>query len=353
MNQYLYIAIAVVCAFCISVLLTPVIRTLAYRLKVTDIPKDNRRMHTKEMPLMGGLAIFLAFVVTTLIFCEIDKRVIGMLLGAVFIVVTGIIDDKYDMNAFLKLFLQIVAAVIAVLSGISMDHLTFFGTTIDFGAFSGVVSVIWIVALTNAINLIDGLDGLSCGVSTIASVTLFISLLHTYTPVNVIMMIAILAGSCMGFLPFNFNPAKIFMGDTGALFLGYTMSVLSILGCFKFNAIVSLWVPFLIFALPIVDTAFAFTRRILHGQSPFTADRGHLHHRLIDRGFDQKHAVLILYAVSGISGISAILISIGNFYGGLAVIAVALVILYLNMLYSSEKKENDPAAAKNTETNNK
>lgn len=340
MDINLYMIIAALCSFCISISLTPVIRTLAYKFKVTDVPKDKRRMHTKEMPLMGGLAIFLAFAVVTLIFCEIDKRVIGMLLGATLIVVTGIIDDKYDMNAFLKLFLEIASAVIAVMSGITMEHITLFGRTIQFGALSGIVSVFWIVALTNAINLIDGLDGLSCGVSTIASITLLISLLSSDTPSNIIVMIAILAGACIGFLPFNFNPARIFMGDTGALFLGYTMSVLSIFGLFKFNAIVSLWVPFLVFALPIVDTAFAFTRRILKGQSPFTADRGHLHHRLIDRGFDQKHAVLILYAISGISGIAAILISIGKFVGGVLVLLIALAVLYLNMLFSSEKKED-------------
>ncbi len=341
--------IAAVLAFCISISLTPVIRTLAYKFKVTDVPKDNRRMHKKEMPLMGGLAIFLAFSISVLLFCEIDKKVIGMLLGAAIVVVTGIIDDKYDMNAFLKLFLQIAAAVTAVLSGISMEHITIFDKTIDFGAFSGVVSVIWIVALTNAINLIDGLDGLSCGVSTIASAVLLLSLLHTDTPANIIVMIAVLTGSCLGFLPFNFNPARIFMGDTGALFLGYTLSVLSIFGLFKFNAIVSIWVPFLVFALPIVDTAFAFTRRILRGQSPFTADRGHLHHRLIDRGFDQKHAVLILYAISGISGISAILISIGKVFAGAMVIVIALAVLYLNMLFSSERKEEVQVIKKSPE----
>ena len=339
MNPALYMLIAALCAFCISVTLTPVVRTLAFRLKVTDIPKDNRRMHKKEMPLMGGLAIFFAFVVTTFVFCGVDKKIVGMLAGATLIVITGIIDDKYDMNAFLKLFLQIASAIIAVLSGITMERITFMERSLEFGPYAGLVTVIWIVALTNAINLIDGLDGLSCGISTIASITLLVSLLHTDTPVNVIVMIAVLAGSCVGFLPFNFNPAKIFMGDTGALFLGYTLSVLSILGCFKLNAVVSISVPFLVFALPLVDTAFAFTRRILSGKSPFTADRGHLHHRLIDRGFDQKHAVLILYAVSAVAGIAAILVSIGKIVGGAVIIFVPLAILYLNMLFSNGVRE--------------
>ena len=345
----LYLVIAILCAFCISVAFTPVIRVLAFKFKVTDVPKDNRRMHKKEMPLMGGLAIFVAFLISTLIFCRLDMRIAGMLLGATLIVVTGIIDDKYEMRAVVKLLLQVSAAVIAVLSGIEMDYINLFGKIIEFGKFSGIVTVVWIVALTNAINLIDGLDGLSCGISAISSVTLLVSLIHTDTPFGVILMIGILAGSCMGFLPFNFNPAKIFMGDTGALFLGYSLSVLSIMGYFKLNAIVTFWVPFLVFALPLVDTTFAFVRRILTGRSPFSADRGHLHHRLIDRGYDQKHAVLILYAVSGISGIAAILMSMGNFVGGLVVLCAAVVVLVLNMVFTTDVIEQDTAEAKKTD----
>jgi UDP-GlcNAc:undecaprenyl-phosphate GlcNAc-1-phosphate transferase len=295
-------------------------------------------MHTVEMPLMGGLAIFLAFVAGVFVFCKVDTKVIGMLLGALLIVITGIIDDKYDMNAFLKLFFQIAAALIAIFSGIVIEQIDLFGHVIIFGKFSGAVTLLWIVLLTNAINLIDGLDGLSCGVSTISCFTLLISLaFHLETPYFVLLLIGILAGSCLGFLPFNFNPAKIFMGDTGALFLGYIMSVLSILGCFKLDALVSFWVPFLIFALPLLDTAFAFIRRILKGKSPFSADRGHVHHRLIDKGFDQRHSVLLLYAISGISGISAILISLNNYVGGAAMFVVAVTVLILNLVFGTDK----------------
>ncbi len=345
----LYLFVAALCAFCISVALTPVIRVLAFKFKVTDVPKDGRRMHKKEMPLMGGLAMFFAFLISTVIFCNLDVKTVGMLLGATLIVVTGIIDDKYEMKAIIKLLLQIAAAVIAVLSGIEMDYINLFGHIIEFGAWSGLVTVVWIVALTNAINLIDGLDGLSCGISTISSFTLLISLIHTDTPFAVIVMIGILAGSCLGFLPFNFNPAKIFMGDTGALFLGYTLSVLSIMGYFKLNAIVTFWVPFLVFALPLIDTTFAFARRILTGRSPFSADRGHLHHRLIDRGYDQKHAVLILYAVSGISGISAVLMSIGKFVGGVVMLCVALAVLLLNLAFADEKNKDTQTQENKTE----
>ena len=337
-NSPLYLLIAIICAFFISVTLTPIVRVFAFKFKVTDVPKDNRRMHKKEMPLMGGLAIFFAFFLCTLIFCEVDKKIIGLLLGAAIIVVTGIIDDKYDLKPAFKFVMQLSSAIIAYLSGISIQQINIFGKIIDFEVLGidGLITVIWIVALTNAINLIDGLDGLSCGVSTISSFTLLVSLIYTDTPFSVIVLIGILAGSCLGFLPFNFNPAKIFMGDTGALFLGYCMSVLSILGCFKLNALVSFWVPFLIFALPLLDTAFAFIRRILTGRSPFSADRGHVHHRLIDKGFDQKHSVMLLYAVSGISGVSAILISIDNYIGGAAMFAVAIAVLVLNLVYGSD-----------------
>ncbi len=338
-NAFYGIVIAFICSFLISVTTTPVIRTLAFKFKVTDVPKDGRRMHKKEMPLAGGVAIWLAFTVGVLIFCKPTMETYAMLMGNLVIVVTGIIDDKFNMNAFVKLFLQIAAAIIAVLGGIQIEQLNLFGHTLEFGSWAPVVSVIWIVALCNAINLIDGLDGLSCGVSTIAATTLLLTLIGTDTDISVICMIVILVGSCMGFLPFNFNPARIFMGDTGALFLGYTLAVLSIQGCFKLNGIISFWVPMLVFALPLADTTFAFARRILTGHSPFHPDRGHLHHKLIDKGFDQKHAVMILYAVSCILGIAAILFSFGWTVRALSVAGCAVIILLGNLNFSFERKD--------------
>lgn len=359
LNTIYGIVIAFACAFFISVTTTPVVRTLAFKFGVTDIPKDNRRMHKKEMPLMGGVAIFAAFTVSVLIFCKPTVPTVTMLIGNLVIVITGIIDDKYDINAFVKLFLQIAASLIAVCGGITIEQINILGFDIEFGVFAPLVTVLWITAITNAVNLIDGLDGLSCGVSTISAATLLVTLIRTDTDINVICMIAILVGACMGFLPFNFNPARIFMGDTGALFLGYTLGVLSIQGCFKLNGIISFWVPILIFALPLADTTFAFLRRILTGKSPFHADRGHLHHKLIDKGFDQKHAVMILYAVSGMLGIAAILFSFGWTLKALIMAAAAIVILYGNLYFSFERKDisasqqaqiakDTPLAAENT-----
>ena len=359
LNTIYGIVIAFACAFFISVTTTPVVRTLAFKFGVTDIPKDNRRMHKKEMPLMGGVAIFAAFTVSVLLFCKPTVPTVTMLIGNLVIVITGIIDDKYDINAFVKLFLQIAASLIAVCGGITIEQINILGFDIEFGVFAPLVTVLWITAITNAVNLIDGLDGLSCGVSTISAATLLVTLIRTDTDINVICMIAILVGACMGFLPFNFNPARIFMGDTGALFLGYTLGVLSIQGCFKLNGIISFWVPILIFAIPLADTTFAFLRRILTGKSPFHADRGHLHHKLIDKGFDQKHAVMILYAVSGMLGIAAILFSFGWTLKALIMAAAAIVILYGNLYFSFERKDisasqqaqiakDTPLAAENT-----
>lgn len=338
-NSIFGIAIAFVCAFFISVTTTPVVRSLAFMFNVTDVPKDNRRMHRKEMPLMGGLAIFLAFTITVLLFCKITVPTLAMLLGNLVIVVAGIIDDKYDLNPIGKLAMQILASVIVICGGITIQQINLFGKIIEFKEFAPLVTFIWIIALTNAVNLIDGLDGLSCGVSTISATTLLLTLINSDTDINVICMIAILVGSCTGFLPFNFNPARIFMGDTGAMFLGFTLAVLSVQGCFKLDGIISFWVPILAFALPLADTAFAFLRRILKGTSPFKADRGHLHHKLIDKGFDQKHAVMILYAVSGILGVASILFSFGWTIKAIAVIACALIILYGNLNFSFERKD--------------
>ncbi len=332
----IYIFIALLCSACIAFTMTPLARVLAYKIGAVDVPKDKRRMHSVAMPLLGGVAIFAAFIITSLAFSDLAdnaKPLCGLLLGSTFIVITGILDDRFNLNPFVKLGMQIVAAAIAVFFGITVDHVAVFGENSMFllNGFSIPVTIFWIVAMTNAVNLIDGLDGLSCGVSAISAFSILISsLFMTETPFIAILLTAILAGSCIGFLPYNFNPAKIFMGDTGAMFLGYTLSVISILGVFKTTAVISYWVPFIAFALPLFDTTFAFIRRILHGKSPFSADRGHLHHRLIDMGFNQRQSVTILYAISTIFGIAAVLWAIKKPIGGVLIIVSALIILYIN-----------------------
>ena len=273
-------------------------------------------MHDHPIPRMGGLAIFFGFLTAMLLFVPLDGEKQGMLLGAVVIVVLGIFDDIYALPAKPKFLVQIGAALIAVLSGNKIEVLSnpnIFSPDPfwELGVLSVPFTVIWIVAITNSVNLIDGLDGLACGVSTISAATMLVIALLV-SEVDVAVMMAALAGACMGFLPYNFNPAKIFMGDTGATFLGFIMATVSVEGMFKQYTIISFVVPFLMLGLPIFDVCFAVVRRVSHGQSPMKPDRGHVHHRLIDMGFSQKQAVGVLYVISAILGLSAVVLTAAN-----------------------------------------
>jgi len=304
---------ALLAAAVVALISTPVVRSLAFRVGAVDVPKDNRRMHKHPIPRMGGLAIFFGFILSVLMFSKLDDQLRSMLLGAVIIVILGIFDDIYALSAKLKFVVQILAALIAVFGGHRIDFLSninIFSSEPfwELGWLSVPISVIWIVGITNAVNLIDGLDGLACGVSTISSMTLLVIALIVAEP-DVAILTAALAGACLGFLPYNLNPAKIFMGDTGSTFLGFILATVSIQGLFKFYTIISFAVPFLMLGLPIFDTAFAILRRVARGQSPMSPDRGHIHHRLIDMGFSQKQAVATLYIVSAILGLSAVVLT--------------------------------------------
>ena len=311
-----WVAAALVTAMVVALITTPVVKSLAFRVGAVDVPKDNRRMHDHPIPRMGGLAIFFGFLLSVLIYVELTPELTGMLLGGVIIVVLGIFDDIYALGAKFKLMVQIAAALVAVLSGNVIEVLSnpnVFSSDLwwELGWLAYPVTIIWIVAITNAVNLIDGLDGLANGVSAISAATvLVIALICSEAQVAVVM--AALVGACVGFLPYNLNPAKMFMGDTGATFLGFILSTMSIQGLFKFYAVISFAVPFLILGLPIFDTAFAMIRRMAHGQSPMHADRGHVHHRLIDMGLNQKQAVATLYVISGILGLSAVVLTTGG-----------------------------------------
>jgi len=297
--------IAVVCAALVSYTTTPPVRLLAFRIGAIDIPTDARRMHKKPTPRIGGLAIFAGFLVATLVFCEPSAQLYAIWIGGGILAILGVLDDIFRLSAWLKLIVQLCVAGIAVSFGILIDHITFAGTVIEFGYFSIPVTMLWIVGLSNAINLIDGLDGLSCGISAITSVSIFMVMLITGDFTSALIT-AILTGSCLGFLPYNKNPAKIFMGDTGALFLGYTLSIISVQGLFKLHTMLSFLVPLSIFALPILDTLIAICRRVIHGQSPFHPDRGHFHHKLVDMGFTHREAVRLLYAISALMGLVAV-----------------------------------------------
>ena len=318
-NQLIaYVALALLAALVISFLMTPVVKTFAYKVGAVDVPKDARRMHKVPIPRLGGLAIFIGFMVSVLILGNVrgNGQMQSILLGSVIIVVLGVVDDIMALPAMLKFVVQIAAALIPALNGVviqAFSNPNIFSDSLYWvlGPLSVPFTVLWIVAITNAVNLIDGLDGLANGVSAISATTmLVIALLASEAQVAIVM--AALVGACVGFMPYNLNPAKMFMGDTGATFLGYILATMSIQGLFKFYAVISFAVPFLILGLPIFDTTFAFIRRLAHGQSPMHADRGHIHHRLIDMGLNQKQAVATLYVISAMLGLSAVVLTTGG-----------------------------------------
>ncbi|MEW8972580.1 MAG: MraY family glycosyltransferase [Tissierellaceae bacterium] len=309
-----YILPFFVAAF-ISLIMTPLVRRLAIKIGALDIPKDDRRVHNKPMPLIGGLAIYIAVIVASLLFLPIDKSLTSIIVGGTIIVCSGIIDDMKGMSPKVKLIFQILAGLILIFGDVKVDFITnpFSSNNIllDLKWFSIPITLFWIVGITNTLNLIDGLDGLSAGVAMISSLSLML-VAGKFENINVTILSGIVGGACLGFLPYNFNPAKIFMGDTGALFLGFMLAAISIEGVMKSVATIAIIVPILILGVPIFDTTFAIFRRLLSGQSIVSADKGHLHHRLLNKGFSQRQTVLILYGISAVFGIFAVIVAKAN-----------------------------------------
>ncbi len=326
---------------------TPFAKIIARKIGAVDVPKDGRRMHKKPIPRMGGLAMFYGFVVSILVFITLEPQLVGILAGTLLIVIMGIMDDRKALSAKPKFLVQLAAACIPVICGLSIKfiNLPFIGMINIPSPYSQIISVLWIVAITNAVNLIDGLDGLAAGVSLIASASiLFISIIMGN--VEVALIAAALVGCCIGFLPFNSNPATIFMGDTGATFLGFVLGCITIQGAFKSYALIAFVIPFMILALPIFDTVFAIIRRILKHKPIMSADRGHLHHRLIDMGFNQKQTVVILYSASALLGLTAVVIAARGIIRGLVFAAaiIPVAIGAMMFVYSKEheiKEENE------------
>lgn len=322
LNGIIAVAFATLMAF----VTTPIVRVIAFKMGAVDDPKrDARCVHTIPTPRLGGLAVFFSFVLSAFLFYEMSNAILGMIAGAFLLIIVGILDDVFrdKIRAIYKFLVQIAAAGIVVSQGVVIERINIFGEYIEFGYFAIPLTILWIVGLTNAVNLIDGLDGLSCGISTIsAGSLLFVTIL--IGEFQIALLIAILVGSCIGFLPFNMNPAKIFIGDTGATFLGFVLAVISIQGVFKVHAVITFIIPFLILGVPIFDTTFAIVRRILTGRHPFSADRGHLHHRLIDMGFNKKQSVRILYAVSALLGVSSIMFVMQKIVYTIIIIVISL-----------------------------
>ncbi len=322
-------AVAFVIGLLACWLLTPYVRKLSIRLGAIDAP-DSRKVHTNPVPRMGGLAIYAGFVIAVLCSMHVTREIIGLLLGGSLIVVIGVLDDIYQMPARVKLLGQVVAASVPVLFGIQIEWLNnpISGGYMYMDHLSVPVTILWVVGMTNALNLIDGLDGLAAGVSLIASVTVIIvAVQNGFYPIAV--LTAALAGSTLAFIKYNFNPASIFMGDTGSMFLGYMLAAISVLGVVKSAATIALLVPTVALGLPIMDTGFAIVRRYSNGKPIFKPDKGHLHHRLLAVGLSQRQAVLLMYLISMALSASALLFTGSGLFTGVVVIGVIVAAVFV------------------------
>ncbi|MBP3950062.1 undecaprenyl/decaprenyl-phosphate alpha-N-acetylglucosaminyl 1-phosphate transferase [Bacillus sp. YZJH907-2] len=317
-------------AFTVSLLSTPLVIKFAKAIGAVDQP-DYRKVHKQVMPRMGGIAIIIGTIAGFLIVPVESPYITSIIVGAGIIVIVGLLDDLYTLSAKYKLIGQLLAAGIVVMSGLRIELINLpFDVQIQLGfVLSAILTVLWIVAITNAINLIDGLDGLAAGVSTIALASILAMAIldgqYLVVPIAIILI-----GSILGFLPFNFNPAKIFMGDTGALFLGYAIAVISVMGLFKSVTVFSLVIPIIILAIPIFDTIFAIVRRILNKKKISEPDKSHLHHCLLEMGFSHRKTVLIIYVVNIFFGVSAIVFSNAALWGSVIIIAVLLLLIELS-----------------------
>jgi len=306
--------------FIASLIITPFVKKLAIKIGATDAP-NQRKVHTKIMPRLGGLAIFISFLIGVAFLRPESEFIIPILIGACIIIVIGVMDDMMELTAKAKFLGQIVAALVVVLSGVQVNYINLpFDGGIELGIFSIPLTILWIVGITNAINLIDGLDGLAAGVSTIAVVTIS-AMAMLKGDIFVLSIGAILIGSTLGFLKYNFHPAKIFMGDTGALFLGFMIAVLSLLG-FKNVTMLSLIVPVIILGVPISDTFFAIIRRIVNKQPLSAPDKSHLHHCMLRLGYSHRQTVLIIYAMAALFGLAAFIFSMSTVWGAMLIVAV-------------------------------
>ena len=321
--------IAFAISLVVSVAVTPLVIKFAKRFGFVDKP-DYRKVHKGLMPRVGGLSIVIGASAGLLYLNDLILPLWPVILGGGIILIVGILDDRFTLSPKAKLVGQILAACIVVFADFKIDFITlpFVAERIYLGNFSYVFGILWIVGITNAINLIDGLDGLAGGVSVIA-MTSIMALAAMNGQYMVVALTVILIGGTIGFLFFNFNPAKIFMGDTGALFLGYCISIISLLGLFKSVTIFSLVVPIIILAIPIFDTFFAIIRRILNKQKISAPDKSHLHHRLLAMGFSHKETVLIIYAIGAFFGLCAILFTRSTLWGAILFSAVLVVLIQL------------------------
>ncbi len=340
------IAIAFVVAFVTAFMAVPHTMKFARKVGAVDTPKDKRRINKVTMPRLGGLAIICGFVVSVvylLITMSVEKtinlgfenlyiKLIGFLVGGLVIGATCFYDDVKGAKALVKLGAQVIAAIIVCACGIKIDNidLRFINLALPQWCYY-ILTVCWIVGITNAINLIDGLDGLSTGISIISCVSLLMIFSLNGSPLISIVLITALGGALCGFLPYNFNPAKTFMGDTGSNFLGYCLAIISILGIAKTYTAIVIVAPIIVLALPLFDTIFAIFRRLKNGKSIkaiMQPDAGHLHHKMLRAGFTQRQAVLIMYGFSASLGMFAVILLESGWIKALVFAAIIALIVF-------------------------
>ena len=326
-----------------SVIFVPIVKVLANYIGAVDIP-DKRKVHKKITPRMGGLAIFLSFLTGYIFFAEISTQMISVLIGSIIIILLGIFDDIKPIKARYKFLFQTLAASVVVFHGhIYLPGISAFGMNLVFGIWGYPLAVLFIVAIINAINFIDGLDGLASGISSIYFITIAIIafVLNRIGGLDVTLCLLML-GATLGFLIYNFYPAKIFMGDTGSMFLGFMIAVISLLG-FKAATVTSLFVPILILFLPIMDTIFAIFRRAIKGENIGAPDKEHIHHQLFRLNKSMKKTVLIMYGINILCAAISIFYALGD--NSFAVILyIVLIILVVFMILKTDilfKKSGD------------
>lgn len=355
MNIYVY-GIILAVSFLVCYFMVPLAIKFAVKKGIIDNPKkDDRRVHKEPTPRAGGIAIIVSMAVSLLLYyilslfydsLKVDMRFVGYCIAAIIIGIMGFLDDLKDLRAIEKTLFQIVAASVIYLFGISIVGIKIpfiHQNIIDFGIFAYPITLFWILGITNAVNLIDGLDGLAAGISSISAISLLVIFLIVGAPLEVIVITIALVGATLGFLPYNFNPAKTFMGDVGSNFLGFTLSVISIMGMAKGYTILTIATPIIILGIPVFDMVFAIIRRLIRHQKITAPDKEHIHHRLLNLGLSQKQAVLTLYTITSVLGIIAVALTANMKWQILLVIIILANILgiYFVVRCKKNKKENE------------
>lgn len=342
-NTLMMIVLSFVIALIITCTLTPLSTIIARKIGAIDYPSDKRRIHDHPIPRFGGMAIMIGCITAIMLTCQGNSRITVALLGGVLFYLVGAIDDVIQLKAWIKFVLETIIAIFLYVFGLRISFISnYFGPgNYKLGIGLGIVfTVLWIVGVSNAINLMDGLDGLAAGISAIIAMMLaYVGYIHGDTLGDEAVSVALIAvaGSSIGFLPFNFSPAKTFMGDSGALFLGYMIAILSVISPLKRATFVAAVVPITALALPILDTILAIVRRSLSGEDIMSPDKKHIHHRIMSRGFGQRRTVLIIYGIVAIMGMSSVMIS-RELYKD-AVILALIGILYLCVIIVEPPKD--------------